>query len=301
MFVFRAMNTDVAVVATSADADEESVALRVSGVFRRAEARFSRFRTDSELSRLNRSCRPMRVSRELFDALARARAYVETTNGLFDPAVGGALLGFGYDRSFAPGALDRQRGATRWLPGHFLDVKLDASDRSVERPAHVQIDLGGMVKGSTVDLAAEHLGGSGAIDAGGDAVLSGLGPDGEPWLVEIEDPANPSRTIASVAGSDCAVATSAANRRSWQIGTSVAHHLIDPRTQSPAVTDLAQATVISGHAELSDVLAKTAFLLGDREGRRFLERQPGTSAVLVRRDGRTSFVGELDVREVSRA
>lgn len=299
MFAFRAMSTEVQVTATGGD--EEAIAVRVAATFAAAERRFSRFREDSELSALNRARGPVLVSDELFELLARARAYVELTDGLFDPAVGGTLSALGYDRSFAPGALDRDRAGRPPPPGRFLDVVLDRDTRSVLRPEHVQLDLGGMAKGSTVDAAALHLGTSGAIDAGGDAVLRGSGPTGGRWLVEIEDPARPSRAIATIAVSDAAVATSAANRRRWRVGTSVAHHLIDPRTGVPAETDLAQATVVAPRAELADVLAKVVFLIGERGGRRFLERWPGVGAALVRRDGRVSFAGEVDVREVAHA
>jgi FAD:protein FMN transferase len=297
MFTFRAMNTDVEVTALR---DEEAIAARVAANFEAAERRFSRFREDSELSALNRANGPHVVSDELFEMLTRARAYVELTEGLFDPAVGGTLSAIGYDRSFAPGALDRERTSQPPRAGRFLDVVLDHGTRTVVRPEHVQIDLGGMVKGSTVDVAALNLWGAGAIDAGGDAVMRGPSPTGDKWLLEIEDPARPSRTIATLAVSDAAVATSAANRRRWRTGDALAHHLIDPRTQTSSASNLLQATVVARSAELADVLAKTAFLLGAREGRRFLERQPGIGAVLVQRSGALLFMGELDVREVGR-
>lgn len=298
MRTFRAMNTDVSV--TAAAAEEPAVAALVAETFEEAEQRFSRFRADSELSRLNRAREPVVVSEALFAALSRARAYAELTDGLFDPGVGGALAALGYDRSFAPGALDRPRVPDRPARvGRFADVKLDPISRRVERPEHVQIDLGGMIKGHTVDVAAEHLRGRGAIDAGGDAAVRGPSPTGEAWLVDVEDPQDASRTLATLAVRDAAVATSADNRRRWRAGNAVAHHLIDPRTQAAAVTDLAQVTVVAPHAELADVLAKTAFLLGAHEARRFLERQPGVGGVLVRRCGEVVFAGSVDVREVS--
>jgi FAD:protein FMN transferase len=295
MFTFRAMNTDVGVTALG---DEAAIAARVAATFAAAERRFSRFREDSELSALNRASGPLVVSDELFDMLTRARAYVELTDGLFDPAVGGTLTALGYDRSFAPGALDRERTSHPPRAGRFLDIALDHGTRTVVRPEHIQIDLGGMVKGTTVDVAALNLCGAGAIDAGGDAVMLGQSPTGDKWLVEIEDPTQPSRTIATLAVSDAAVATSAANRRRWRVGPALVHHLIDPRTQMSSTSDLLQATVTARSAELADVLAKTAFLLGARDGRRFLERQPGIGAVLVLRSGAFLFMGTLDVREV---
>lgn len=298
MFAFRAMNTDVTV---TSDGDEEAIASKVAATFAAAEDRFSRFRENSELSALNRAEGPFVASRELFELLGRARAYVELTDGLFDPGVGATLCALGYDRSFAPGALDRERALRRPRAGHFLDVVLDHDTFTVHRPRHVQIDLGGIAKGSTVDRAGLHLAGQGAIDAGGDAVLRGSGPAGDGWIVEVEDPVDASRTICSIAISDAAVATSAGNRRWWRVGDRRAHHLIDPRTQAVSASDLAQTTVIGPSAELADVLAKTAFLLGAREGRRFLERQSGISAVLLPKHGRPTFVGAIDVREVAHA
>ncbi len=294
MFAFRSMNTEVTV--TAEDPYEEAIAGHVAAIFWQAERRFSRFRADSELARLNTSQGPLVVSPELFNALRRARRYTEMTDGLFDPGIGADLIALGYDRSFAPGALDRERGAPVPRTGRFLDLILDRSTFTVERPSGLWIDLGGMIKGASVDAAARCLRTSGVIDAGGDAVLRGRSPTGEPWLVEIEDPMDPSRMLATLALADRGVATSAANRRRWRVGESIAHHLVDPRTRSPAVTDLLQATVIAPTAELADVLAKTAFLLGAQAGRRFLERQLHVSAVLVPSTGALVVVGEVDIR-----
>lgn len=298
MFAFRAMNTDVSV---TAHGDEAAIAARVAATFEEADERFSRFRGDSELSALNRAVGPFAASGALFEMLTRARAYVESTGGLFDPGVGATLCALGYDRSFAPGSLDRERAAPRPRAGLFLEVILDHGTRTVFRPGHVQIDLGGIAKGSTVDLAALHLTGVGAIDAGGDMVVRGSPLSDDPWLVDVEHPADPSRTVATLAVQNAAVATSAGNRRRWRVGKNVAHHLIDPRTLTPSKSDLAQATVIAPRAELADVLAKTAFLLGARDGRRFIERQPGVGAVLVPEQGAPIFVGAVDVREAHRA
>lgn len=284
MFAFRAMGTDVAVTA------DASLGAHIAEIFARGERRFSRFLAESELSQLNRAHGPVVVSPELFDALSRARTYHDLTAGIFDPATGGVLRALGYDRSFSAGALDRPDAGPLPAVGRFADVKLDPVSKTVERPEHIQIDLGGMIKGATVDLAAKHLGREGALDAGGDAVVRGRA------LVDVEDPLDPRRTLFTVAVTDRAVATSAANRRRWRVGGTTAHHLIDPRTFAPAVTDLLQVTVFAPSAELAEVLAKTAFLLGAARGRRFLVGRDAIAAILVGADGRPAIVGDLDVR-----
>jgi thiamine biosynthesis lipoprotein len=292
MQTFRAMSTDVAVIAPGRD--ERALADEVARVFAASERRFSRFRADSELSRLNRSDGPFVASPELFDALVRARAHVVATGGWFDPAIGAALIAAGYDRSFAPGALDRDAIAGAPRGPSFLALTLDPATRTVVRPRALHVDLGGLVKGRTVDEAAALAGAPLAIDAGGDAMLVGDGPDGDGWIVDVEDPADARRVIVSLRVRDRAVATSAPNRRRWRVGDGVAHHLIDPRTRAPARSDLAQVTVIAPTAEQADVLAKSAFLLGRRGGQAFLEAH-GAGAVLVGARGDVTLVGDLEV------
>ena len=288
---FRAMGTDVSV--TALEADEVSVAARVAAVFRDAEQRFSRFLETSELAALNRSAGPFAASSPLFDALERARSYVTMTGGIFDPGIGASLVAHGYDRSFAPTALDRGE-IRRARVASFVDVELDRRTRTVRRPAGLLVDLGGMIKGAIVEAAARELGGAGAIDAGGDAVVRG-----EPWRVEVEDPRDASRVLVTLSLSNAAVATSAPNRRRWRVGGRTAHHLVDPRTGAPAESDLLQVTVLAPTAELADVAATTVFVLGERDGRRFVDRHAELAAVLVRESGEVAIVGRVSFAEAA--
>ena len=82
------------------------------------------------------------------------------------------------------------------------------------------------------------------------------------------------------------------------MGEREAHHLIDPHSGEPAASDLTQVTVVAPNAELADVLAKTAFLRGFADGRRFLDRIPDVSAVFVLRDGGVRISGELEANEL---
>lgn len=298
MRTFRAMNTDVAVVApTLDDAAEQQLADQVASVFAETERRFSRFCDDSELGRLNRASGPITVSRELMELLRAARDHVSDTGGLFDPAVGEALCAAGYDRSFSPGALDRGALATPVVRARFADVAIDEPARRVRRPPHVQLDFGGFLKGRTADRAAALAPATSMIDAGGDAVLRGGGLDGGGWLVDVEDPTDAHRVVATLRLRDRAVATSSPNRRRWHAGGGVAHHLIDPRTGRPSASNLLQVTAVAPTAEHADVLAKVAFLLGPADGARLLDGRPGIGGVLVACDGSVRIVGELEAAD----
>ena len=96
---FPAMGTEVLVLAPGPSAEAASRIVR--GLVEAWEATLSRFRPDSELTRLNaRPGRPVRVSALLFTALERALAAARETGGLYDPTLGRRLEELGYDRSF---------------------------------------------------------------------------------------------------------------------------------------------------------------------------------------------------------
>lgn len=295
MWTFRAMNTDVAVAAPQLnERDEHALALAVEQLFRRTELRFSRFLSDSELAQLNSAHGPVTISEEMLELLLRARAHAIDTGGLFEPAVGAAMRASGYDRSFAPGELDRDDAPTTAPVARITMLDIDEERHQVARPSHLQVDFGGFLKGLTVDRAAALATGSVMVDAGGDVVLRGAPPDDVGWTVEIEDPQNSARAIATICVRDQAVATSAANRRKWRRGSQHMHHLIDPRTRAPAQTDILQATVLAPTAELADVMAKVAFVLGSERAAGELERR-GLSAVLVLDNGATRTVGPVEL------
>lgn len=295
MWTFHAMNTQVTVAAPElGHRAERDLAHAAARLFRHAERRFSRFLPDSELAQLNRADGTTTVSAELLELLLRARAHAKETGGLFEPAVGAAMQASGYDRSFAPGVLDREAAPGAVPPASISMLEIDERRRRVTRPPEVQVDFGGFLKGLTADRAAALTAAAVIVDAGGDAVLRGAPPGEAGWTVEIEDPHDAAQTLGALIVRDSTVATSAANRRRWRRGTQAMHHLIDPRTGAPARTDLAQATVLASTAELADVMAKVAFLLGSEAAIRELERR-GLGAVLVLHDGaiRTTNAVEL--------
>jgi thiamine biosynthesis lipoprotein len=285
------MNTDVTamVVATEGDADADAALGKVEGLFAEVEATLSRFRPDSELSRLNRQAgAPFRGSPYLLAAIDSALAAAWATDGVFDPTILNALVAAGYDRTFED--VPPQRGTPAHVPsGHrpaWRDVRLDAASSTIFLPKGVGLDLGGIGKGWTVDRAVEQLAkfpGFG-IDAGGDLYCRGTRADGQPWSVGIVDPCQPGRDLAVLAVREGAVATSTTRRR-WQRAGETLHHLIDPRTGRPAVTDVLSATVLADSVARAETLAKVALLLGSREGLRFLDRQADAAGLLVLDDG----------------
>ncbi|GAA4919643.1 thiamine biosynthesis lipoprotein [Nonomuraea thailandensis] len=261
---------------------------------RTVERTFSRFDPGSDTSRVNAGG-PVVVSELFLAALHEACRYLDATGGLFSPFLGAELARLGYDTDFAlvgtPEAAPAPPRAA--APAAAPVVHLDHDRRTVTLSPGLAVDLGGFVKGWSVQRAAQAQRESegvpyGMIDAGGDLVA--WRPEGgRPWRIGVEHPLReqPIGVLELPAGT-AAVATSSVVRRSWRdrAGT-VLHHIVDPRTGEPAGSDCAQATVMTGDLAAAEVYATCLVLLGTREGPPWLAGQdPDARWITVGRDGR---------------
>lgn len=283
---FRCMTTDIELFLDASDGGLGREALsRAEALFRDVEARFSRFRDDSELSQLNRAqAEAVQVSPDLAELVALAIAAARNSGGVFDPTVIDALEAAGYDRSID---LIRKEGthAPRPVaphPDRWEQVVVDTAHSTVLLPAGVRLDLGGIGKGWAVDQAATMLQphGAGMVNAGGDIRAWGDQPGlqpGDGWRVALDHPEEPGTDLAWLRVRNGAVATSSITARRWAGG----HHLINPRTARPADTDLLSVTALAPTAVQAEVAAKVALILGREAGLAWLVEQPDVEAVVV--------------------
>lgn len=290
---FRAMGTEVEVLAVPAL--DGGVLERVRALFQKVETALSRFQPESELSRLNASRgRPFVPSPLLRTVLAGAIEAAASSGGIFDPTVLAALEASGYRQSFEKmnGAVPAPAAPRR---GDYRSVRF-REDGSVALEDGVRVDLGGYAKGWMVDAAAALMAGceSWLVNAGGDLRAAGTGPQGEGWLVGVEDPLDPEWDVGVLRVTDAAIATSSTHRRRWETPAGPAHHIIDPRTGRPAETDLAAATVMAPAAAQAEVVAKTVLLLGRKDGLRYVGAAGGCGAVLISKDGEVTWTGVME-------
>ena len=97
---FRAMGTGVELLLDAEDGEQTQSALRaVEEELERLEAILSRFRPESDLSRLNREGK-IEAPPDLERVIELALEARERTDGRFDPTIYDALSQAGYDRSF---------------------------------------------------------------------------------------------------------------------------------------------------------------------------------------------------------
>jgi thiamine biosynthesis lipoprotein len=286
--IFPAMGGEVEVQLVDGGVPEATGIRRLFAAYEHA---MTRFRDDSELSRMNQATGPFAASSLLFDAVRTALQWARATDCVFDPTILDTLEAHGYDRPFE---LLRSSGATAVATAppnrtaaqrSWRAVVLNDERRTIDRNG-ARIDLGGIGKGFTVDAAARSLGAAAnaMVNASGDLYAAGEGPDGEGWRVGVQDPFDPAEDVAILRVRDRGVATSGTAKRHWSMGDARYHHLIDTREHSPSASGLLTVTVIAATATAADVLAKTAFLLGPAEGIACVKRF-GAECVAISRYG----------------
>jgi thiamine biosynthesis lipoprotein len=275
---FRAMGTDIELLVDANGAGEALAA--AEDEFHRLEAILSRFRPESELSRLNEAGE-LETGPELREVVALALQARESTGGRFDPTVHDAVVAAGYDRTFDDVAAD----GTATITGARCGGSVRIVGSRIELDANVRLDLGGIGKGYAAALATGLLSAAGPalVNAGGDVAVSG-----GVWPVGVQTAVG-DITLELSGG---ALATSGRDRRRWRRNGRELHHLIDPETGTSSTSDLVRLTVVAHDAVEAEIWAKALFLAGEEQA--VLEAdERGLPCLLVTADGRTRLAGGL--------
>lgn len=297
---FFAMGSDCLIHLCSdskASCDEFAEAAEAEVV--RIERRYSRYRPDSELSRINSAAargESVRIDEETSNLIAYAKACFVKSDGAFDITSG--ILRAAWD--FSANKPPDQAGIDALLPRIGLD-NITVSDGCLHfsKPGQ-ELDFGGLGKEFAADCAAEVCATLGAqhgfVDLAGDIRVIGPQVDGHPWIVGIRHPRMADLVIAKVALTSGALATSGDYERYIDYEGRRYCHILDPRSGWP-VQGLSSVTVISDRCMVAGSLSTIAMLKG-REGPNWLG-QLGIRHIAVTDEGKVCGTEPIEVTRYS--
>ena len=256
----------------------------VLALFDRIDRQMSRYREDSELSRVNREAAngPVEVSDSLFTVLQQALRISELSHGAFDISFGS--IGYLYDFRARQQPSDEEL-AEGLAKVNYRSVVLDPSANTVRfLDEGVRLDLGGIAKGYTVDRGIDILKSFGIrharLSAGGDLRLLG-DKRGKPWIVGIRDPRSESRNAMVLPLTNVAVSTSGDYERFFfDDNNERVHHILSPATGKPA-KGAQSVTVLGDDSITTDGLSTAVFVLGAAKGLEMVNRLEGIDAVII--------------------
>jgi thiamine biosynthesis lipoprotein len=270
----------------------------------------SRFRTDSELTRVNGAGGAATdISPLLATLIDEALRAARLTAGDVDPTCAAALAALGYDRDFDEVRAQAGRSSRGTATGSTGDA---GPDRGLDAPAGrvpgwrkvelstdpprvtltggAQLDLGATAKAWAADRCAEviaaQLDCAVLVSLGGDIAVAGEAPAGG-WRVRVTDdhaagPDAPGQTVAINAGG---LATSSTTVRAWESHGRKLHHIIDPATGKPARSIWRTVSVAAGRALDANIVSTACIVRGASAVGWLTEMN--LPARLVREDGTT--------------
>jgi thiamine biosynthesis lipoprotein len=278
----RAMGGRLVIHLAIEDERREDARLALERIGRWA-ARLNRHSASSELLDLNADPHSaVMIGPTLASALAAGQVAAQTSAGLVDITLLDARL-----------AAEQGAPALAVGPRAWTMRRGRRGTATVVRAPGLHFDLDGVGKGLLADRALALLGThpNAVVDAGGDLAIR-VAP-GRVWEIAVADPRDPAQDLCvlriayefATSPVRLGVATSGTLVQRWVRNGRVSHHLIDPRTGAPAVTDVLQATVIAESAQRAEALAKAAVIAGSVAGLELLERSEAAGAVLLTESG----------------
>lgn len=295
------MGTLVTITAVAPDLEAGHKAIQAGfNEIKRLERLLSTWIPESELSQVNAESgrRPVAVSRETLDLVARSMEMARLTEGGFNIAVAPAVEAWSVtERQHVPSDEELQRLKV------LVDVaaiQIDMALRTIFLPHKgMKIDVGGIGKGYAADRAAEEMKKAGArggvVALSGDIKAFGSLPDAAGFPVGIKHPRKEGAVIAVIDLQDEAISTAGDYERFFEREGVRYHHILDPQTLRPARA-CQSVTVIGKEGVLVDGLDTGIFVLGPERGMALVEQLAGVEAVIIDDQGKMTLSSGLRSR-----
>jgi FAD:protein FMN transferase len=255
----------------------------------------SMWNPQSILSRINKGDSLAMPDAWFTDIFNRAQDISERSNGAFDITVGPLVnaWGFGFKGRMK---MDQAKVDSLLKLVDYKTVRLE-NGRIKMGKKDQQLDFNAIAQGYSVDVVSKYLTSMGIkdflVDIGGEVFGKGSKPDGQPWMVGIENPTTDSleeRTInTKVRLKDLAVSTSGSYRKYYEENGIRYSHTIDPATGYPVRHTLLSVSVLAKDCATADGFATAFMVMGFEKSKEFLEHQTDMEAFFINDGGNGTF------------
>lgn len=255
------------------EAEARGIADAAAAEALRIEQKFSRYRDDNLVHRINNpGGSSVEVDDEFADLLDFAERCWALSDGRFDITSGVLRNLWRFDGSSstpAPDAVDKLLRHVGWN-------KLTWRRPFLTLPQGMEIDLGGIGKEYAVDRAAsvasELTASSVLVNFGGDLAVTAPRREDRAWQVGIEQPDTPDTAVHAIDIRRGALATSGDAKRFIMARGRRYSHILDPLTGWPVDGAPRSVTVLAGTCTEAGLMATLAMLQGP-DAETFLEAQ----------------------------
>ena len=258
----------------------------IDSIFHAVDLSVNLWVDSSVISKVNRN-EAVELDPIFIDNFNIAQEAAALSDGYFDPTISPivAAWGFSYRNgdTLTPQLIDSLR-----LLVDYRKVRIEDGRVVKEDPA-MTLDFNAIAQGYTSDLIAAFLESRGIInylvDTGGEIMARGGKPNGQPWIVGIEKPAEnwDSEQVVQtrVALRDQGLVTSGSTRKYVERDGKRYSHCIDPKTGYPVEHNVLSATVLAQNSVWADALASICMVMGMEKSLPIIESMDGVEAYYI--------------------
>lgn len=239
----------------------------------------------------NAGIAPVEVDFRIVELLKDCKSYYDLTDGMVNPAMGSVLQLWHVARNdgindpanaYLPD-LEELRQAAQHMSFDAVVIDEMASTVYISDPS-IQLDVGAVAKGWSVQRVAESASSGLLISVGGNVCATGPKDEtGTAWVVGIQNPNGGDNYLHTLYLTKGSLVTSGDYQRAYIVDGELYHHIIDPNTLYPS-TLWRSVTILCDDSGLADALSTALFLLPQDEGQALLETC-GAFAMWVNRAG----------------
>ena len=294
---FFLMDTTITVTLYTNQKTAEKVFYGCRALLLEYENLWSRTKAESDVGRFNTAENSADLDSRTASLIEQAMDVSQKTNGAFDITV--APIVNLWQESEENGKLPttNQMQAALALVG-AQSITLSGNTLS-KKDKNVQIDLGGIGKGTAISALISYLEDSGVsgglVSFGSNVAVFGEKPDKKPYRIALRNPKSESGyagTLTMTRGQILSV--SGDYERFYTIGDKQYHHIIDPVTGYPAESGLCSVAVICTDGSLADALSTALFVMGKEKALAFYESQTyAFEAIFIDQNGNVTTTAGL--------
>lgn len=258
----------------------------IDSVFHAVDVSVNLWVDSSVISKVNRNEEVM-LDKIFIDNFNIAQEAAQMSDGYFDPTISPIVAAWGFNNktgdSITPSLIDSLKQLV-----DYRKVKVENGKIIKENPA-MQLDFNAVAQGYTSDMIANFLESRGIknylVDTGGEIMAHGSKPNGQPWIVGIEKPAeswDAEQVVqARIALRDKGLVTSGSTRKYVERNGKRYSHCIDPKTGYPVEHNVLSVTVLADNSVWADALASICMVMGLEKSLPLIQSLDGVEAYYI--------------------
>ena len=258
----------------------------IDSIFHAVDMSVNLWEENSVISKVNRN-EEVVLDDIFIDNFNIAQEAAKLSDGYFDPTISPivAAWGFSYKTgdTITPLLIDSLKQLV-----NYRNIRIE-NGKVIKAFPDMKLDFNAIAQGYTSDLIADFLESRGIknylVDTGGEIMAKGAKPNGKPWIVGIEKPADhwDSEQVVQtrVALRDKGLVTSGSTRKYVERDGKRYSHCIDPNTGYPVEHQVLSVTVLAENSVWADALASICMVMGMEKSLPLIESMDGVEAYYI--------------------